>query len=64
MNNRISNAYIQCGRIANPTEQVANPTEQEVTKLATKLNLPLMRICNPHAVNISIYNAQNNISKG
>ena len=47
---RIANAYIQCGWIANPAER---PRCSFV-----RIPMPFVRICNPHAPNISICNAR------
>ncbi len=46
---RIANAHIQCGWITNPAER---PRSFE------RIPMPFVRICNPHAPNISICNAR------
>ena len=47
---RIANAHIQCGWITNPAER---PRCSFV-----RIPMPFVRICNPHAPNISICNAR------
>ena len=46
---RIANAHIQCGWITNPAER---------PRSFVRIPMPFVRICNPHAPNISICNAR------
>ena len=46
---RIANAHIQCGWITNPAERLRS---------FVRIPMPFVRICNPHAPNISICNAR------